>query len=123
MVQDMAAPCVLAMLPMLHPTYLRISGVLGLGGGPEACEQEDRRKFIIIWRIWVAFQKRPAVLSYACCPPCAGPSFSRWCQVISFLLHSALMNLVGRVCHLPELPIQSHHPLGHGVRSQGLVSP
>lgn len=31
-------------LSVLHPTYLRISGVLGLGGGPEACQQEDRKE-------------------------------------------------------------------------------
>lgn len=31
-------------LSILHPTYLRISGVFGLGGGPEACQQEERTK-------------------------------------------------------------------------------
>lgn len=33
-------------LSILHPTYLRISGVFGLGGGPEACQQEDKKKII-----------------------------------------------------------------------------
>lgn len=35
-----------AALSILHPTYLRISGVLGLGGGPVACQQEDKKKII-----------------------------------------------------------------------------
>lgn len=36
----------LAALSILHPTYLRISGFLGLGGGPEACQREDKKKII-----------------------------------------------------------------------------
>lgn len=36
----------LVSLSILHSTYVRISGVLGLGGGPEACQQEDKKKMI-----------------------------------------------------------------------------
>lgn len=35
-----------AALPVLQPAHLRISGLLGLGGGLEACQQEDSKKIV-----------------------------------------------------------------------------
>lgn len=71
----------LAVLPILCPTYLRISGVLGLGGGPEACEQEGKKEIISNLEDFGCFAEVSYSFYHVCYYPFLVPSSPCWWQV------------------------------------------